>query len=167
MLTKQEQDVIVKIIDSGDSWYLDIYKYLLNDTVPGCTSIAEDVRAMFKRLIELCDVSNTMELSRDRDGKYIHLGDTVYGCDDRAEYRVCGISVFDTYTEVTLLKKGVCGTVTKLPNNVTHENPTKIRLLAKQVRNVLDNEGDSLTTFGFNDLSRIADELESLVDNEE
>ena len=79
MLTKQEREEIAKRFKSCTKVdFSDIYRGLFGIPTPKETTIGEDDKATLNRLIELCDTSDMVELPRDKDGKVIHIGDTVW-----------------------------------------------------------------------------------------
>jgi hypothetical protein len=167
MLTKQEREEIKKRFDECSELDLsNMYKCLFGKDVSSGTSWAQDFNEMVNRIFELYDVSNMLELPVDKDGEYIHIGDVV--CEsDGEEYKVTGYKKYYD-TETIILR--TCTRpfeVYRFAENLTHKKPVAIKSIAERLRVVLDDDGDLMTTDGFNNLSRIIAELESLGNNDE
>ena len=82
MLTKQEREEITRRVkDELDRDYIDytvFYRAITGKDVSIGKSLDYDNRTMFSIILDLCDTSDMMELPLDKDGKVIHIGDTVW-----------------------------------------------------------------------------------------
>lgn len=165
MLTKQEREEIAERLNKCEVLG-ELYYAVIGEELPTVTSYEQDIDAIFTRLSDLCDTSNMIELPVDKDGEVIHAGDTVYG-DDNVKYEVAGYMVRGNSTEV-ILAAGAEPVYTKEPaNNITHKKPVTIASLAKQIKNVLDDDGSYMPNSAFFILLRIVDQLESLGDSDD
>ena len=164
MLTKEERAKIVERIKSVD--YVDektLYESIVGKCVPSTTSYTEDLKTIFRVVLDLCDTSNMVELPVDKDGEVIQVGDTVY-IGDGIKYEVAGYMMRGNGTEV-ILAAGAEPVYTKEPaNDITHKKPETIASLVERMRDVLDDD-DDMTAWVFSELSHIADQLEKLGDS--
>lgn len=83
MLTKEERAAIAERIKSVG--YVDekaFYESIVGKCVPSTTPYSEDLKTIFRVVLDLCDTSNMVELPLDKDGEYIRIGDVVYGEDN-------------------------------------------------------------------------------------
>ena len=166
MLTKEERGAIAERIKSVD--YVDektFYESIVGKCVPSTTSYTEDLKTIFRVVLDLCDTSNMIELPLDKDGQVIQVGDTVY-IGDGIKYEVAGYMMRGNDTEV-ILAAGTEPVYTKEPaNDITHKKPVTIASLVERMRDVLDDD-DDMTAWVFSELSHIADQLESLGDSDD
>lgn len=103
MLTKEERGAIAERIKSVD--YVDektFYESIVGKCVPSTTSYIEDLKTIFRVVLDLCDTSNMIELPLNKDGQVIQVGDTVY-IGDGIKYEVAGYMMRGNGTEVILL----------------------------------------------------------------
>lgn len=140
MLTKQERVAIAERIKSVD--YVDektFYESIVGKCVPSTTSYTEDLKTIFRVVLDLCDTSNMIELPLDKDGQVIQVGDTVY-IGDGIKYEVAGYMMRGNGTEV-ILAAGAEPVYTKEPaNDITHKKPETIASLVSKIRNLLTTE---------------------------
>lgn len=142
-----------------------MYKCLFGKDVSSGTSWVQDFSEMVDSIFELYDVSNMLELPVDKDGEYVHIGDTVYlGYDS---YNVTGYEVRDNYVNVILVNGEENENFPVRANLVTHKAPVVIRLLAQRIRDALGDENTHTVKFAYVELNHIADIMESLADNDE
>ena len=76
MLTRQERQEIAeraKACKKEEELNWDQYSYVLL----GVSRWRND-EELLDRIVDLCDTSNMIELSQDKDGEVIHIGDVVY-----------------------------------------------------------------------------------------
>ena len=169
MLTKEERAAIAKRASSyndGTFYFTDIYKCLFGEEVPDITSEDEDTTRVIGCLIDLCDTSNMIGLPRDKDGKVICPGDTVY-IGDGIKYEVAGYMMRGNGTEV-ILAAGAEFVYTKEPaNNITHKEPITIDSIVARIRNVLKNDYSEMSSYTSHELVHIANDLESLGDSDD
>ena len=122
MLTKQEREKIAErakeSIDSINVW--DPYYILTGNHIPKGTSIRGDRKKMASIILDLCDTSDMMELPRDKDGKVIHIGDTVW-CDGEKE-TVKTIEIRDSEARIHFVVPLGCESWSS-PELITHAEP--------------------------------------------
>ncbi len=122
MLTKEERATIAERLK--DIKFLtdnELYKAVTGKCVSVLMTYSEDVEAMVKVVLDLCDTSNMVELPRDKDGEVIHIGDEV--CDEfnsvgevtRIEFVGNGNIFVHAYDSVANT------TITHSPNRLTHK----------------------------------------------
>lgn len=140
MLTKQERAAIAERIKSVD--YVDektFYESIVGKCVPSTTSYTEDLKTIFRVVLDLCNTSNMIELPLDKDGQVIQVGDTVY-IGDGIKYEVAGYMMRGNGTEV-ILAAGAEPVYTKEPaNDITHKKPETIASLVSKIRHLLTTE---------------------------
>ena len=79
MLTKQEREEIVERLKDHKCFnYVEFYEAITGKEIQRETSRVEDITVMSRVILDLCDTSDMVELPRDKDGKVIHIGDTVW-----------------------------------------------------------------------------------------
>lgn len=161
MLTKKERATIAKRLDKCNLISINtLYNAIIGEQVPDITTHEEDTEAVFRSLTSLCDTSNMIELPLDKNGKIIHIGDTMYDGFNRKvivssiEYkeneRNVFVKAYDTKADVT---------ITYLPERLIHKNISKYKRLAER----LDMVAKDLNTEDVaKQLSDIADELRNL-----
>ena len=166
MLTKQAREKIAERAKICDCLHFSgLYECLLGHSVPADTSNKEDYKVFLARLIDLCDTSDMVELPRDKDGKVIHIGDTVYFEDDR--YKVRGYEIRESYVGSILVNDEKNECISTRASLVTHKEPVAIALLAKRIKDVLDDENTYIAKFAYVELNHIADIMENLGDGNE
>ena len=144
MLTKQEREAIAERFRNYDkaeyiTLYSGMYDGLLGEHVPKKTTVKKDRMELARRILELCDTSNMLELPLDKDGEVIRVGDTVY-IGDGIKYEVAGYMMSGNSTEV-ILAAGAEPVYTKEPaNNITHKKPVTIASLVSEIRCILAKE---------------------------
>ncbi len=165
MLTKEERKEIAERLSSvtelGDRAF---YEAITGEQRPDTTSYEEDLKAMFNVVINLCDTSNMIELPVDKDGEVIRIGDTVYDRDGD-EYKVTGYKTLFEDTNIFLSNGSEPVYATVFPHYVTHKQLVTIVELVERIKNVMND--DSTTVWAYDELADIADQLESLGDNDE
>lgn len=167
MLTKKERAAIAERLKSTE--YITsstLFKALTGEEKLNEMSNVKSLCIICSVILGLCDTSNMIELPIDKDGEVIKVGDTVY-VDDDVKYKVVGYMMRGNGTEV-ILAAGAEPVYTKEPaNNITHKKPVTIASLAKQIKNVLDDDGSYMPNSAFFILLRIVDQLEKLGDSDE
>lgn len=164
MLTKEERSAIAERIKSVG--YVDektFYESIVGKCVPSTTSYTEDLKTIFRVVLDLCDTSNMIGLPLDKDGEVIRIGDTVYDC-ECTKYEVVGHSSSSN----VLLSAGrelIC--FKKPANELTHKEPVTVKLLAQRIKRVLGDEAASIGVVPYIELRRIAKQLESLGDSDD
>ena len=166
MLTKEERSAITERIKSVG--YVDektFYESIVGKCVPSTTSYTEDLKTIFRVVLDLCDTSNMLELPVDKDSEVIHIGDTVY--DEDTKYSVIGYDIsegeFNIVLEVS--KNGV--QLSEAADNLTHKEPVTAKSLAQRIRDVLRNDHSEMSPYTSRELVHIANDLERLGDNNE
>lgn len=164
MLTKEEREEIAKRFKSCTKVdFSDIYRGLFGRPTPKETTIGEDDKATLNRLLDLCDTSNMLELPRDKDGEVIRPCDVVYD-DDNIKYVVVGYMTSSNSTDVILRADKKSVNIVAHAEALAHKKPITIESFVERIKNALDNIDDT-TLLPYVELSRIADELESLGDS--
>lgn len=167
MLTKQERaEIATRFITYGGGtlYFVELFECLFNRETPRSTTTKEDTEAVIDRLIDLCDTSNMLELPLDKDGEVIRVGDTVYDKDgDVAEV---GGYYYNNDTCKIIIPYGQNGCyINVYPSEITHKKPVTIESLVARIKRVMDD--DSTTVWAYDELDDIAEQLESLSDNDE
>lgn len=97
MLTKQKRDEIVKRakdeLDKDEIDYADLYAAITGKYLSIGKPFGYYSRIMLSVVLDLCDMSDMVELPCDKDGEVIHIGDTVWWDGDK--YQVASIR-YDT-----------------------------------------------------------------------
>lgn len=168
MLTKQEREEIAERFRNYDkaeyvTLYSGMYDGLLGEHVSKETTVKKDRMELASRILELCDTSNMLELPVDKDGEVIHIGDTVYD-DDNLKYEVVGY--MSTDQNIILKVDGKTANILAYAETLTHKQPVTIKSLARRIRNVLADNTD-ISASMYHNLSYVAEQLESLGDNNE
>ena len=166
MLTKEERAAIAERIKSIG--YVDektFYESIVGKCVPSTTSYSEDLKTIFRVVLDLCDTSNMIELPVDKDGEVIHTGDVVYTSDGE-EHKMAGYIMRKNTTEIILSVNSEGTYITTSANKLTHKKPETIASLVERMRDVLDDD-DDMTAWVFSELSHIADQLERLGDSDD
>ena len=149
MLTKEERKAIAeRIVEEFDYTENDeVYEALIGEEIPDDTTWGTDCAVVRDRLIELCDTSNMIELPLDKDGKIIKVGDTVYNV-DMDKCRVTGIEYMAINSVcIHCFATSTFGSVTYLPNQLTHTPVSETEQLAKAVKNAVDTFNEQLREF--------------------
>lgn len=140
MLTKQERAAIAERIKSIG--YVDektFYESIVGKCVPSTTSYSEDLKTIFRVVLDLCDTSNMIELPVDKDGEVIHTGDVVY-TNDGEEHKMAGYIMRKNTTEIILSVNSEGTYITTSANKLTHKKPETIASLVSKIRHLLTTE---------------------------
>lgn len=165
MLTKQERAAIAeRICKCNDVCVYDLYKAVFGEEAQDTTPYREDVDTILRRLIDLCDTSNMIELPVDKDGEVIRIGDTVYD-DDNLKYEVVGY--MSTDQNIILKVDGKTTNILAYAETLTHKQPVTAKSLAQRIRDVLRNDHSEMSPYTSRELVHIANDLERLGDNNE
>lgn len=164
MLTKQEREKIAErakeSIDSINVW--DPYYILTGNHIPKDTSIRGDRKKMASIILDLCDTSDMMELPRDKDGKVIHIGDTVW-CDGEKE-TVKAIEIRDSEARIHFVVPLGCESWSS-PELITHAEPVSDHeSIARAIEDITHCLNDAAASLKLQD---IAMELRKLGDGNE
>lgn len=163
MLTKEERAAIAERANRAKYSMDSIFEILHGYSSPEYMSLKDDFIAMVTRVLDLCDTSNMLELPVDVDGEPILIGNIVYD-NDNVGYEVTGYTTRDDFPGVLL---ATSGNAVLIPGTLTHKQHVTIKSLAKQIKNVLDDDGSYMPNSAFFILSRIVDQLEHLGDNDD
>ena len=161
MLTKQEREEIAKRFKSCTKVdFSDIYRGLFGIPTPKETTIGEDDKATLNRLIELCDTSDMVELPRDKDGKVIHIGDTVW-CSGEKE-TVKAIEIRDSEARIHFVVPLGCESWSS-PELITRAEPiSDHESIARAIEDIIYHLDDAAASLKLQD---IAMELRKLGDS--
>ena len=165
MLTKEERSAIAERIKSVG--YVDektFYESIVGKCVPSTTSYTEDLKTIFRVVLDLCDTSNMIGLPLDKDGIPFKRGDTVYESDgtehivdgyafSRANAKI--VSVVDLINNTRILFEA---------DEITHKKPVTIASLAKELADIVASDYGTPMVVK-RKISEIADQLESLCDS--
>lgn len=165
MLTKEERAAIAERIKSVG--YVDektFYESIVGKCVPSTTSYTEDLKTIFRVVLDLCDTSNMIELPVDKDGEVIRIGDTVYD-DDNLKYEVVGY--MSTDQNIILKVDGKTTNILAYAETLTHKQSVTAKSLAQRIRDVLRNDHSEMSPYTSRELVHIANDLERLGDNNE
>ena len=158
MLTKQEREEIAERAKICDCLHFSgLYECLLGHSVPADTSNKEDYKVFLARLIDLCDTSDMVELPRDKDGKVIHIGDTVW-CSGEKE-TVKAIEIRDSEARIHFVVPLGCESWSS-PELITHTEPiSEYERIAQEIEEIADANKGSVTE---EDLRLVAEEIREL-----
>lgn len=162
MLTKEERSAIAERIKSVG--YVDektFYESIVGKCVPSTTSYTEDLKTIFRVVLDLCDTSNMIGLPLDKDGIPFKRGDTVYESDgtkhivdgyafSRANAKI--VSVVDLINNTRILFEA---------DEITHKKPVTIASLAKELADIVASDYGTPMVVK-RKLSDIANQLEKL-----
>jgi hypothetical protein len=165
MLTKEERSAIAERIKSVG--YVDektFYESIVGKCVPSTTSYTEDLKTIFRVVLDLCDTSNMIGLPLDKDGIPFKRGDTVYESDgtehivdgyafSRANAKI--VSVVDLINNTRILFEA---------DEITHKKPVTIASLAKELADIVASDYGTPMVVKHK-ISEIADQLEKLGDD--
>lgn len=168
MLTKEERAKIAERFASYDIdtlRYTDIYTCLFGKYPTGSFSVDQLDKAIVDRLIDLCDTSNMIELPLDKDGEVIHVGDLLY-CGSSAAYKVKKIIHNGNDWEIQFFDEKLFISVYSDADTLTHKKPVTIKSLVKKLTDIVAADYGTPMVVK-RKLSDIADQLESLGDNNE
>lgn len=163
MLTKEEREEIAKRFKSCTKVdFSDIYRGLFGIPTPKETTIGEDDKATLNRLIELCDTSDMVELPRDKDGKVIHIGDTIW-CSGEKE-TVKAIEIRDSEARIHFVVPLGCESWSS-PELITRAEPiSDHERIAQEIEEIA--AGNSGTVIA-DDLRLVAEEIRELGESNE
>lgn len=167
MLTKEERKAIAERIKSVG--YVDektFYESIVGKCVPSTTSYTEDLKTIFRVVLDLCDTSNMVELPMDKDGKVIHIGDTLFD-NDGAKITVCSIRFNESINNVVITGEGSDFVCTYSADNLTRKNPVSVQSISKRMQGVLEDYLFSVDSDLHTELVSIADLLKELAGKDE
>lgn len=166
MLTKQDREEIVKKVKNElDRDYIDYADFCEAITGKG-VSIGRPFdyynRMMFSVILDLCDTSDMVELPRDKDGKVIHIGDTVW-CSGEKE-TVKAIEIRDSEARIHFVVPLGCESWSS-PELITHAEPiSEYERIAQEIEEIADANKGSVTE---EDLRLVAEEIRELGESDE
>ncbi|MBF4804082.1 hypothetical protein [Lancefieldella rimae] len=163
MLTKQAREKIAERAKICDCLHFSgLYECLLGHSVPANTSNEEDYKVFLARLIGLCDTSDMVELPRDKDGKVIHIGDTVW-CSGEKE-TVKAIEIRDSEARIHFVVPLGCESWSS-PELITRAEPiSDHESIARAIEDIVYRLNDAAASLKLQD---IAMELRKLGDGNE
>lgn len=162
MLTKEERSAIAERIKSVG--YVDektFYESIVGKCVPSTTSYTEDLKTIFRVVLDLCDTSNMIGLPLDKDGILFKKGDTVYESDG-TEHKVDGYTFTRCDTKILSVVDPINNSYVVLEaDEITHKKPVTIASLAKELADIVASDYGTPMIVK-RKLSDIADQLEKL-----
>lgn len=165
MLTKQEREAITERLRS--TYYITnstLFKALTGEEELIENDQVKELCVIARVIFDLCDTSNMLELLVDKDGEVIRIGDTVYD-NDGEEYKVTGYRILFDDADIFLSNGSEPVYTTIFAHYLTHKQPVTIVTLVERIKNVMNS--DSTTVWAYDELDDIAEQLESLSDNDE
>jgi hypothetical protein len=166
MLTKQERAAIAERIKSVD--YVDektFYESIVGKCVPSTTSYTEDLKTMFRVVLDLCDSSNMIELPLDKNGVPFKIGDTVYDPNNK-QRKVNGYVFVNGCWKIIVSFWSESDFTSIYSNDLTHKKPVTIASLAKELTDIVGSDYGTPMVVK-RKISDIADQLESLGDSDD
>lgn len=163
MLTKEERAAIAERANRAKYSMDSIFEILHGYSSPEYMSLKDDFIAMVTRVLDLCDMSNMVELPVDKDGEVIHIGDTVYA--GEREFTVDGFIFNDSNVIVRAIHTKLSARNFCKPGELTHKKPGAIESLVSEIRHVI-NRGE-MTSWSMSKLFDISDQLEKLGDSDD
>lgn len=167
MLTKEERSAIAERIKSVG--YVDektFYESIVGKCVPSTTSYTEDLKTIFRVVLDLCDTSNMIGLPLDKDGIPFKRGDTVYESDG-TEHIVDGYAFSRTNAKIVSVVDLINNTrILFETDELTHKRPVTIASLVERIREIASND-DDISYCTSSELLGIADKLEKLGDSDD
>lgn len=163
MLSKEERNVIAERMGKEFDFAEDddVYEALIGEEIPDNTALETDCKVVRNRLIELCDTSNMIELPLDKDGKVIHIGDTLYD-DDGEKITVYSIRFNNSENNVVITCEGSDFVCTYAGDMLTRKNPVSVQSISKRMQGVLEDYLFSVDSDLHTELVSIADQLKEL-----
>ena len=167
MLTKQERAAIAERLNKcNDVCVYDLYKAVFGKEAQDITPYREDVDTILRRLIDLCDTSNMIELPVDKDGEVVRIGDMVTNEAEGKIYRVRGYEFKSGGCAVLLASDRSHIWTYSRPDALVHKKLVIIASLAEHLRNILEAI-ESIDDSVYIELSNLADNLELLGDSDD
>ena len=161
MLTKEEREAIAERIKSVD--YVDektFYESIVGKCVPSTTSYTEDLKTIFRVVLDLCDTSNMIELPLDKDGEVIRIHDVVY--DNTGMEREVSEFRFP-FDGACIYARTDDDRSTFRPDELAHQKQATIKSLVEELRSTLC--AAYISGRECEKILHIADQLESLGDS--
>ena len=164
MLTKDERKAIAeRICKCNDVCVYNLYKAVFGEEAQDTTSYKDDVDTILRRLIDLCDTSNMVELPVDKDGIPFKKGDTVYESDG-TEHKVDGYTFTRCDTKILSVVDPINNSYVVLEaDELTHKKPITIASLVGEIRRTL-SQNTIMNKEATSKLWEITDQIEMLGD---
>lgn len=166
MLTKEERAAIAERANRAKYSMDSIFEILHGYSSPEYMSLKDDFIAMVTRVLDLCDTSNMVELPLDKDGKVIHIGDTVFD-NDGEKITVYSIRFNESRNNVVITCEGSDFVCTYSADSLTHKNPLSVQSISKRMQGVLEDYLFSVDSDLHTELVSIADQLKELAGKDE
>lgn len=165
MLTKEERAAIAGRLRS--TYYITnstLFKALTGEEELIENNQVKELCVIGRVIFDLCDTSNIIELPLDKEGKVIHIGDTVANGADGQICRVRGYEFkLDDCSVLLTSDRSHIWTYSR-PDTLTHKKLVTPKLLSTQIRRVIDK--GEMTSLAMAELFDIADQLENLGDSD-
>ena len=167
MLTKEERAAIAERIKSVG--YVDektFYESIVGKCVASTTSYTEDLKTIFRVVLDLCDTSNMIGLPLDKDGIPFKRGDTVYESDG-TEHIVDGYAFSRTNAKILSVVDLINNTrILFETDELTHKKPVTIASLVGEIRRTL-SQNTIMNKESTSKLWEITDQIEMLGDSDD
>lgn len=165
MLTKQERAAIAaRLRDITVFDHYGFYEAVTGELTSVGRTHVENEWVISNVILDLCDASNMMELPLDKDGKVIHIGDTVYVGD--REFTVNGLTFNDSNVTVRVLHTKLSALNFYKPNELTHKKPVTIESLVSEIRHTI-SKSTVIDRETISKLWGITEQLEKLGDGDD
>ena len=163
MLNKEEREAIAERVDKITFNKGSIYEALLGPDLSNCRTLKDEFEALVDKIIDLCDMSNMLELPLDKDGEVIRADDTVFDNTGK-EWVVSHISVYsNSYVVAVRSYDDLCSAK---PDELTHKKPVTIASLISEIRRTL-SQNTIMNKESAAKLWEITDQIEMLSDSDE
>ena len=159
MLTKQEREEIAKRAQrvNGKKERDNPYFVLTGGLIPSNTPVEDDYKKMSLIINDLCNTSNMIELPRDKDGKVIHIGDTVWCSGEKKTVK--GIEIRNTTVYIHFIAPVGCFSFS-FPELITHAAPiSDHESIARAIEDVIYHLDDAAVSLKLQDIAMALREL--------
>lgn len=152
MLTKQERE---KIAERAKKFSLldteSVYKVFFGKKPPMSTTYQEDSEAVIPLLVDLCDMSNMVELPLDKDGVPIHIGDTVWRNGEKETVKA--IEIRDSEARIHFVVPLGCESWSS-PELITHAEPiSEYERMARAIEDITHCLNDAAASLKLQDIA--------------
>lgn len=163
MLTKAERAGIIERTKRYDGEDDPFYYILFGYSSPCNMPYKERKEEILNRIFNLCDVSNMIELPLDKDGEVIRVGDTVYEEPAKGKLTVTCLQYCDGDWVVNTSSSR--GLECYFPQDLTHKEFISAFILAEQVKDIAEDNKNSLNQKIYDNLCNISEQLKKLSDD--
>lgn len=158
MLTKQDREEIAERSNGINVFdHYGFYEAVTGKSTLAGTTYVDNEHVISHVILDLCDTSDMVELPRDKDGKIIHIGDTVW-CSGEKE-TVKAIEIRKTAVYIHFIAPVGC-TSFSLPELVTHIEPiSEYESIARAIEDITHCLNDATASLKLQDIAMALREL--------